>query len=128
MGYGNFIASIANLEAIIQPLIISSILLNISITSRNIKHDRGSPCLNPLEDLRKPLGLPFAINEKVGEEMHFGIIYAIGHQDPFVLTYASSFLNKIIHSHIGCEGKSRERKRRKDGERGPDLGSHVIDI
>ena len=42
---------------------LSNNLLKASMTRRNNKGDRGSPCLNPRELLKNPVGLPLTSTE-----------------------------------------------------------------
>jgi hypothetical protein len=46
-----------------------AILLKASITITNRKGERGSPCLTPLELLKKPDGEPLIKTEKEAEEI-----------------------------------------------------------
>jgi hypothetical protein len=48
---------------------LSNNLLKASMTRRKNKGDRGSPCLNPRELLKNPVGLPLTSTEKRTEEM-----------------------------------------------------------
>jgi hypothetical protein len=54
-------------------MVIENILLKASMTTTNRRGDRGSPCLSPLELLKKLDGEPLTKTEKRTEEMQCDI-------------------------------------------------------